>query len=257
VFVSGTSWTQSYRDTLAAKGLGDATYGFAVDPAAPLDELPWTNLNRFSVRFSEDVNVSVASLTLRTTVSNNRGVLGNFTYDAATRTASWTMMGATGLPAPGLANEKLALDLTGVTGGLSGLTLTGGTVSSSGATVRTRLDILPGDVNRSGGAVLGSDVTLTRNAQNLAPDHPNYRVFYDVNGSGGILGSDVTLVRNAQGRSLPPGEPLPMPGDSLVATTTAGKTSTATTTTPVPAFVRDHEEENAAKRDKAVVLRIA
>jgi hypothetical protein len=69
------------------------------------------------------------------------------------------------------------------------------------------MNVLPGDVNRSGGSVTGSDVTLTRNAQNFSPGSSGYDIFKDVNGTASILGSDVTLVRNNQGKSLPVGEP--------------------------------------------------
>ncbi len=87
--------------------------------------------------------------------------------------------------------------------------------------------MLPGDVNRSGGSILGSDVTLTRNAQNSTPGAVNslYTIFKDVNGSGSILGSDVTLVRNRQGSRLPAGEPAP---PSPSAPTAAAETTSVT-----------------------------
>jgi hypothetical protein len=70
-----------------------------------------------------------------------------------------------------------------------------------------RLNVLPGDVNRTGN-IFGNDVTLTRNAQGSTPGDGIYSIFRDVNGSSTIFGNDVTLVRNRQGIELPTGEPV-------------------------------------------------
>ena len=195
VFVGGTTWTQPFRDHLAASGQGDATFGFAIDPAAAPDELPWVNLNKVSVRFGRDVNVVQENLSI-TGVRTPTYATSAFAYDAATFTATWTLAG------PAIANDKIALNLTGVTDAATGTPLD--------APARVRLNVLPGDANRSGGSVIGSDVTLVRNAQNSPPGGVGslYTIFKDVNGSATIVGSDVTAVRNRQGLRLP-AEPEP------------------------------------------------
>ena len=73
-----------------------------------------------------------------------------------------------------------------------------------------RLNVLPGDVSRSG-SVLSNDVTLVRNAQNATPGGALYTIFKDVNASGSILSNDVTLVRNRQNSALPLEEPVELP----------------------------------------------
>jgi hypothetical protein len=83
---------------------------------------------------------------------------------------------------------------------------------TAGGDLGLRLNVLPGDVNRSGGVVSGTDVTQTRNAQGLNPTSGGlYTIFKDVNGSASITGTDVTNVRNNQGLSLPGGEPVALP----------------------------------------------
>lgn len=222
VFVSSTGWNAPFFNFLASSGAGDATYGYRINAAEQTDELPWVNLNRISVRFSEDVLVAADDLAV---IGVNVPLYalaptGAFTYDPVTFTATWTLAGS-------VANDKLLLNLDADAGGVSdaaGNALDGEWTNpvapaisadtfpsgdgTAGGDFRFRLNVLPGDVNRSGGSVLGSDVTLVRNNQNFAPGQAGYTIFRDVNGSGSILGSDVTLVRNRQGLSLPTGEPL-------------------------------------------------
>lgn len=230
MFISGTNWAQPFKDFLAASGAGDATYGFAIRAPELFSTLPWTNLNRISIRFTEDVSVAADDLAVRgvTIPTYARAAIGGFSYDAATFTATWTL-DTTGIP-----NDKILLDLdadpgTGVTD-RAGNALDGDWPNANypsgngtpGPAFRQVLSILPGDVNRSAGSVTGSDVTLTRNAQNATPggDGSLYTIFKDVNGSGSILGSDVTLVRNRQGLALPAGNPSIVVGDATAATTT-------------------------------------
>lgn len=213
VLVNGTNWTSAFRNVLAGASLGNGGFAMAA-PADQLKPLPWTNLDQILVRFNENVSVQ----------QNDLGIIGvnvpayavsAFTYDPATFTAAWT------LSTP-ILNDKLMLNLDGTTAnrvvdiagnGLDGEWLTGITAFPSGNGIAGgnflfRMNVLPGDVNRSGASVVGSDVTLVRNAQNFSPGTTGYSPFYDVNGNGQILGSDVTLVRNNQGLSLPTTEPV-------------------------------------------------
>ena len=228
VFVSGSTWTSGYRSYLQREGFGDATYGYGILPGQQTDELPWVNLDRISIRFSDAVNVAADDLSVwGINVPNYVTARGfAFAYDTATSTASWTLLNGAFFD-----TDKILLDLdadpgTGVTD-TSGVPLDGewtnpaaaGSTSTTdtfpsgdsnpGGDFRFRLNVLPGDVNRSGG-ILGNDVTFVRNAQGFAPGTGLYDTPYlDVNGSGGILGNDVTFVRNRQGFTLPAGEPAP------------------------------------------------
>ena len=254
VFVAGfagidgaTPWSESFRNVIQSSGAGEAFFGYRIPADGQTDELPWTNLDGVSVRFSEDVNIDAGDLVLRgvrTAVYQIPGVRA-FVYDPATFTATWVFNTV------GFGPEKLLIDVDGDAGAgvtdaagnlldgegtnpvapaVSGDTFPSGD-GTPGGDFLFRLNVLPGDVNRSGGSVIGSDVTLVRNSQNFSPGSSGYSIFRDVNGSASILGSDVTAVRNRQGLRLPAGEPSvpgPMIGGAVAmlppppATMTAG-----------------------------------
>jgi hypothetical protein len=226
VFVNGTGWLQDFRDYLATSGQGDATLGYRLDATAHADELPWTNLNQISVKFSEDVTLSTAAAFRVFGVAVGE-YAGGFTYNATTFTATWTLAAAgTFANADKLLvrlDDALVSDANGnaldgewtnppetdpVTAGGSDSFPSGD--GTAGGDFAFRLNVLPGDVNRSG-TIFGNDVTLTRNAQGSTPGDGIYSIFRDVNGSATIFGNDVTLVRNRQGTTLPEGTPVPLP----------------------------------------------
>src|SRR4051794_21824387 len=65
VYVRGSSWSAAFMAGLQSNGLGDAKFGFAVPAGATQTApLPWTNIDRVSVRFSRDVVVGPGDLTL-------------------------------------------------------------------------------------------------------------------------------------------------------------------------------------------------
>ena len=56
VFIDGTAWAEPFRTFLPTAGMGSAAYGYEVPGgAAQADELPWSNVNRVSIRFSAGV----------------------------------------------------------------------------------------------------------------------------------------------------------------------------------------------------------
>ena len=219
VFVNSTGWTTAFRNHLQSTGRGEAAFGFAVAGGAEqLNELPWTNLNQIAVRFSENVVVQQNDLQVRG-VNRATYAINNFVYDNVSFTATWTLAGA-------VANDKLLIDLDGdaAAGVADGLNLlmdgewTGVADTfpsgdgTAGGDFRFQLNVLPGDVDRSGGGVNSADVVQTRNRQltstTVLGTAPNtYSVFHDVNGSGGINSQDVILVRNRQLRRLPAANP--------------------------------------------------
>jgi hypothetical protein len=224
VYVNGTGWAQDFRDHLATSGVGDATLGYRLDASAHADELPWTNLNQISVKFSENVTLATAAAFRVFGVAVSE-YAGSFTYNGTT--ATWTLAAAaTFASADRLLvrlDDALVADANGnaldgewinppetdpATAG-AGESFPSGN-GSAGGDFAFRLNVLPGDVNRSG-TIFGNDVTLTRNAQGSTPGDGIYSIFRDVNGSATIFGNDVTLVRNRQGTALPEGAPVPLP----------------------------------------------
>ena len=221
VFVAGTGWTPEFRNFLADTGLGESRFGYAIPAGAgQLNVLPWTNIDQLSVRFSHSVvasdhDLSVAGLNLA-----EYAVTG-FAYDASTRTATWTL-------AQPLGKDRVLLDLDGDDGGVSGVDgrrldgeWSGPQPSgaypfasgdgSPGGDFLFRLNILPGDVNRSG-AVLANDFSNVKKkffstAVNPGAGDAAYSVFHDLDGSGTILASDFADVKKRFFNRLPDAGP--------------------------------------------------
>jgi hypothetical protein len=228
VLVSGSAWTDGFLNFLQAGGLGAG--GFLVPGgAAQLSALPWANLNRITIRFSDDVNVQVGDLRVRGVTFPNYG-FGGFTYTPATRTAVWalTTLGA----------EKLLLDLnatdvnTRVTN-LAGLALDGewnnGADSypsgngTAGGDFEFRVNVLAGDADGSGTVDVADLGTLATNFNqtNRGPRHG------DFDGDAAVNVTDLGTLATNFNRSLPAGNP------ALAAPASRGRPPTARATAPL------------------------
>jgi hypothetical protein len=207
-WVDSSTWTAAFRNSLQTSGLGSAAYGFALAGGADqLKALPWSNLDRISVRFSENVIVGAAHLALAGVFAAGYDVLA-MDYDATTFTATWTL--ADRLPA-----DKLVLRLAAGTGGVTDLAgnrldgewSPGGLLPSgngaAGGDYVYRLNVLPGDVTRNGG-VNALDVLQVRSRLTATN---RYSVFCDVNGDGRINVRDTAGVRLNLSNVLPAGDP--------------------------------------------------
>ena len=213
VFTAGTAWTAGF---LAA--VGDDR-GWAVpDGADQLKSLPWANLDEFKIVLDEEVVVT----------NDDLGVYGVATHEytmdpagflypdpdgPAGLTATWK------LTAPVPLADKLLLVLssdsvTDVAGNaLDGEWANGADAYNSGdgaagGDFAFRVNILPGDVNQSGGRVTALDWILTRARTNLRPGDVGYEPLYDSNGSGGMTALDWILARVRTNTQLPTGEPM-------------------------------------------------
>lgn len=214
VYARGSAWTASFLNYLAAQNLGDATFGFQIKGGADqLKTLPWNNVNRISVRFSEDVVVHQNDLILTGINTGTYNVAGStFAYDAATRTASWTLPSV-------ITRDKLRLSLNGTTAAaitdatgnaIDGDWVTSGAFpsgnGSTGGQFSFRFNVLPGDANRNN-AVQASDGLLERSGLGKGTATVGYSAYVDVNGNGAIQASDGLAVRGTLGNGLPAGEP--------------------------------------------------
>ncbi len=211
VYVSGSAWASSFDAYLAKHGLGSTTYGWALQTgSSQLTTLPWLNLNRIDVQFSEAVSgIAQGSLKLvggsggATPTITGFSSLGNNTYQ-------WTLSGP-------LTNNKyvIAVASTGSSFGpavvdANGAGISGGFTTSSssfpsgnglaGGTFDFFFNVLPGDVDRNS----------VDNATDINEVHPlssgtrttsgNYNPFYDLTGGGSINSTDLNLVRSFSGR---------------------------------------------------------
>ena len=249
VYASSSVWTQTFKDYLEDKGFGDERYGYSIPADDQVRELPWDNLDTISIRFSEDVLVDANDLQIRgINVPNYTLDPASFRYDADTRTATWRLAGGARFRA-----DRIILDLDGDSPNgvrdaegnlLDGEWQNPPTATSEGVDrfpsgngtpggdFRFRIDILPGDADRSFERVNANDLGTVRSRQNrFATETPPaglapYSPFVDVTGDGRINAVDVGTVRARQNTSLPATELqggvitgvvlLRRPGDLLV-----------------------------------------
>ncbi|HZN65195.1 MAG TPA: Ig-like domain-containing protein [Tepidisphaeraceae bacterium] len=195
-FVGGTSWGPGMLSALQSAGLG-GVHGYALgtsgQPSAPL---PWANLNRLTLWLSEPLDLGSNDLRVHG-VNVALRAISAFTADAARTTLTWTM-------AQPLAADKLLLSFADTA------TDAAGNAIRFGARPALRVDVLPGDVNRSG-AVTPVDYVQTRARLGATPGTGtgprDYSVFHDLNGNGRIDSADVLAARTRLSQRLPAGEP--------------------------------------------------
>jgi hypothetical protein len=163
VYVASTAWNSAYLTHLQNTGQGSSVHGYAIDPSDQTNELAWSNLNKVSVRFSRDVNVTAGMLAVAGVNVASYGVAA-FSYDPTTFTATWTLSSA-------IPNDKVTLNLdadpgTGVSGAGDGVPLDGEWFNSSppmppfdtfpsgngtaGGDFNFIFRVLPGDIDRNG-----------------------------------------------------------------------------------------------------------
>jgi hypothetical protein len=210
VYVNGTQWSDSFRRKLRDAGLGSAELGFAVPAGAgQLAPIPFVGIDLISVRFTEDVVVSSAMLTVRSANGSRYSVGSIFVYDEQTFTATWL----TGVSTA----DRIRLELPSGPDGVhdySGDALDGEWADGAdaypsgdgapGGDFNFGLNVLVGDADRNGRVDVRDWMEVRRRQDN--PDFPNparYSVFADVDGSGQVNSRDLLLVRRQLGISLP------------------------------------------------------
>jgi uncharacterized delta-60 repeat protein len=175
VSVSSSHWTQPFLRALAGPGAGPAGFALSADPAHP-SFVPWPDVDRVSVRFSNDV--SLVENDLRLTGSRGSAYpTAGFVYDHDSRTATWT------LAAP------LPLDriLAQIRGGPRAFA-----VAPGDATLNGRVDALDlGEVKRR----LNSTTTSSAG--------PGYSPFADLTGDGRVNALDLGAVKRRLNTRVP------------------------------------------------------
>jgi len=184
VYVSGSTWSTSFKNFLAAQGVGDATYGYNIAGGVnQLKDLPWTNLNQISIKFDSDVNVTQASLVVKgvNTALYGYAATGGFTYDSTTHVATWKLDAS-------ILRDKMLFELAS-----AGVTLKSDpTVTLDGEYTTSTT------TGSSGDGVAGGDFNFRANV-----------LSGDVNQTSPVNNSDVSLVKNRQGTILPAADPTP------------------------------------------------
>ena len=227
VYLAGSSWAPAFKQHMAAAGAGSAVYGFAVPAAQQLAPRPWANLNQVSITFDQDVRVDAGDLSVRgANVSGYALDPAAFSYDAATRTATWKLAGNSVF-----ANDRLLLDLDGGSPDgvktAAGLFLDGDWINPVGAAAggdafpsgdgtpggdfAFRVNVLAGDTTGDGtvNALDLADVKrrLNRTPGDGATGGAAYSLFADLDGSARVNALDLAAAKQRLNRRLPLASP--------------------------------------------------
>ncbi|HKB02974.1 MAG TPA: S8 family serine peptidase, partial [Gemmataceae bacterium] len=161
------------------------TGGSAVSDFASLGRsvLPWANITKFEMVFSEGVAVDPAALALTGSMGGN--VPLTFGYDAATRTATWTTATALGID-----RYTLRLNAGGV------LDLNGNALASGWAKA---FAVLPGDFDGSG---VVDDADFAGIQANFSRPGAPVNRYADVNGDGHVDVIDLNAAVPNKGKSV-------------------------------------------------------
>jgi hypothetical protein len=229
VYVRGTGWSSSYLSSLVSAGLGDATYGYRIPTgSAQLKPFGWNNLNQVSITFNENVNITQNALTINGANVATYGITG-FTYNAATKTATWTL-------ATPLTGDAITLHLAGT--GANAVKDTAGnyldgnwtdgvsTVSGdgvSGGDFVFGFKTLSADTNGDNTVNFADFVSLSNNygAANVGPGGG------DFNGDGATNFADFVILSNNYGHTAPN---FAAPGNQTVSADAAPTFAAASTT---------------------------
>jgi hypothetical protein len=204
--VSSSAWSGDFLDYLSAHGLGDGGYSIPVGSAAQLAPLPWSDIDRIKIVFSQDVSVAMSNLSIFG-VNAPSGVVSGFVYDGARRTGIWT------LSEPLAADKLLAVlydDVTDAAGNaLDGEWNDESSVfrsgdAAAGGDFQFRLNILPGDTD-SDGAVGDIDYETFMDEFGVRQTS----LTSDFNCDNRVSLADFAIIRSALGSTLPSGEPTP------------------------------------------------
>ena len=226
VYVRGSTWASGYLSFLAANMSGSSsTYGYAIpvgSGAAQLQTLPWRNLNRISIAFSEDVSVSQAQFVIAGSVGSYS--ISGFTYNSTDHVATWSLSAAIGadklyiaLPGSGatpvtdVAGNALDGEWTNPTSysqvGATSIFPAGNGVA--GGDFAFRFDVLPGDsTGGSLGKVNVADINQTKSRSALPETTSSYRSDFDGNDLVNVADINYAKSRSAIS-SLPVDPPGP------------------------------------------------
>ena len=209
-----------------------STFGYAIpvgSGANQLQTLPWRNLNRISIAFSEDVSVAQAQFAIVGSVGSYS--VSGFSYSAADHVATWSLSAAIGpdklyvaVPGTGTSGVRDAAGnvLDGEWNNPTSYSQVGATDTfpsgngTAGGDFAFRFDVLPGDsTGGSLGKVNVADVAQTKSRSTLAVSSSSYRSDFD--GNSLINVADVAYVKSKSSiYSLPVNPPvLPVFGAAI------------------------------------------
>ena len=180
VIVASSTWGAEFIDAVDGGGLG-AGNGLGVQLTSPDQLLPWANIDRVYIQFSEDVRGDVATaIELR----DSQALLPRtVTYDAQ------NFMATLALTTP-VSFAKLGLAVSDVLTDAAGNRLDGDDSQIAGGAFWLRFDVLAGDGDRNG-RVTAADLIGFSAAFNHRTTTGSYDAAYDWNADGRITAADL------------------------------------------------------------------
>lgn len=191
MYAAGSRWTPTFRNFLATQSGQGSTAGFKVSGFGPDSQiLSFADLDTIAVRFSGSVPAGLVSDSVTiTSASGNSYLVESVAPDPMDPTLAIIKLFGV------ISNDCVVVSFVGA-------------ATADGLPAQVWLNVLPADVNQSGGAINATDLVLTRNRIGRTAVDPGtgvsgYTVFNDFNGDGLINATDLVLVRNRIGRALP------------------------------------------------------
>lgn len=214
VLVRGSAWNTSTFLPV----LDDNVLGYSIPSgsgATQLKNLPWVNINRVTIVFSEAVSVNKTDLALAGVNVANYTITG-FSYDPARHAATWNLATIIG-------PDKLLISLSDSVTDISGNKLDGewdqptGTTDPTsdtfpsgdgvaGGIFRFRFNVLPGDADQNA-AVSGADQNYIKTKLGSQVGNSAYSILMDIDGNGTINANDENNIKLRLFSQLPVGNP--------------------------------------------------
>ena len=221
--MKSSTWDSAFLTNLATGGVGNATYGYALQTGSnQLATLPWTGINTIVVAFNEPIgSLNKSSLILSGGSGGSTPTVTGFSWLGG-NTYQWTL-------STSLTNNQYEISFVGSGGdavtdrrgaAIDGEFTTGSSIFPSGdglagGNFNFFFDVLPGDVDQSG-LIDANDYNQVKSEFGQTPGG-TYNPLFDVDGSGLINANDFNRVKSQFGASLPGQAPAPQgsQGDAL------------------------------------------
>ncbi len=206
VQLNGTEWTEETRAYFADNGLGDGAFSIG-DAGQQSIPVGLGGANQIWVTFSEPLNTTNLQGALQIDGAENSYQITGFEYDAATRTAQWTLVEplgidflTIGLDASQVRNTRGDMLDGEWTNGESSFPSGDG---ANGGDFSFRINVLPGDTNRDGRVNLTDFTALKDSFGGAQPG-----IAGDVNGDTVVDLNDFNGLKTNFGREIDPGSTL-------------------------------------------------
>lgn len=186
VFVSGQTWSQSFKQTLANRNLGSARLGFRISGLTNFSQdLPWSNIDTLSFAL-KSVQPPYNLANIHVTGSGG----ATYAVRSAERDPEQRNVLVVQLGEPLVKGDHIQVTLHNIQN------------PRGSGDAGVAFDLLPGDADRDD-RVNATDLVKVRNRIGAAADSsPAYSPWFDINADGGITAPDLVLVRNRVGTNL-------------------------------------------------------